>query len=117
MAFDECQPKMDEFAALSHDLLQSQSPEEETTVAFADRLQNANNVWGTLKGETEERKKTLEDAIVKAGQFEDTLHPLWTWLDEKETEVNGWEPIALDPAMLEQQLVDNEVCKKANIHL
>jgi chromosome segregation ATPase len=108
LAIDECQPKMDEFATLSQNLLESQPPEDETTVAFADRLQNADNLWSALKEEAEEKKKTLEDALSKAEQFEDTLNPLWTWLDEKETEVNGWEPIALDPAVIEQQLVDNE---------
>lgn len=101
---------MDEFSSLSHDLVSSQPPQEEATIALAERLQNANDLWGSLKDGADERKRALDNALDKAGEFEDAMQPVLEWLEEKEAEVKGWEPVALEPGALEQQLADNEVC-------
>ena len=69
------------------------------------KLDRLNSLWNEVQKATNDRGKSLEDALVVAERFWDELHNVMATLRDLQDSLNSQEPPAVEPAAIQQQQV------------
>jgi predicted transcriptional regulator len=69
------------------------------------KLDRLNSLWNEVQKATNDRGKSLEDALVVAERFWDELHNIMATLRDLQDSLNSQEPPAVEPAAIQQQQV------------
>jgi hypothetical protein len=69
------------------------------------KLDRLNSLWNEVQKATNDRGKSLEDALVVAERFWDELHNVMATLQDLQDSLSSQEPPAVEPAAIQQQQV------------
>ncbi|XP_021923220.1 dystonin isoform X2 [Zootermopsis nevadensis] len=69
------------------------------------KLERLNSLWNEVQKATNDRGKSLEDALAVAKRFWDELHSVMATLQDLQDSLSSQEPPAVEPAAIQQQQV------------
>lgn len=69
------------------------------------KLDRLNSLWNEVQKATNDRGKSLEEALVVAERFWDELHNVMATLRDLQDSLSSQEPPAVEPAAIQQQQV------------
>jgi hypothetical protein len=69
------------------------------------KLDRLNSLWNEVQKATNDRGKSLEDALVVAERFWDELHSVMATLRDLQDSLSSQEPPAVEPSAIQQQQV------------
>ncbi|XP_072357310.1 microtubule-actin cross-linking factor 1 isoform X21 [Scyliorhinus torazame] len=82
----------------------AESAETDEKVKIQKQLQSLGERWGGLLSKAAARQRQLEDILVIAKQFHETVEPLNEWLTSKEKKLANSEPVGTQTAKIQQQI-------------
>lgn len=85
-------------------------PDDKTKVD--DQLGDVNSRWNALTHQSAARQRELEEALLAAGQFQEALDELLTWVRDKEASLQNAEPTTGDVEKLKLLLDKHEVSSR-----
>ena len=73
------------------------------------KLKALSSEWNRLQSASQERKHKLEDALLRLGQFQETLSELLSWISEQDDKLNNGEAPGVMMDKLESRLAELKV--------
>ncbi|GCB71001.1 hypothetical protein scyTo_0001434 [Scyliorhinus torazame] len=89
----------------------AESAETDEKVKIQKQLQSLGERWGGLLSKAAARQRQLEDILVIAKQFHETVEPLNEWLTSKEKKLANSEPVGTQTAKIQQQINRHKIAK------
>lgn len=100
-------PAIEKFNRLGNEMLESVSSSQAKSIR--EPVNEVNHRWDDLQKAIANRQAEMENALLKLGQFEQSLNDFLEWMKKAERELDMIKPMFSDPQVLEVELAKFKV--------